>query len=64
MRAGLRVHLRVCVGFVCIICKCLCERRVDSRMCLCVAGWHGAKVNRGLVSVLNAFLDLTGHVQA
>ena len=32
--------------------------------CICVAGWHGAKVNSTLVSFLNTFLDLTGHVQA
>lgn len=32
--------------------------------CMRVSGWHWAKMNRSLVSVLNAFLDLTGHVEA
>ena len=48
------VRVSVCVHASMCVCVCF----------VCVACWHGAKVNRGLVSVLNAFLDLTGHVQA
>lgn len=56
------LHVLVCEA-VWVLCVCACMHA-----CVCVyvcgAGWHQAKVNRRLVSVLHAFSDLTGPVQA
>lgn len=70
------VFIHVCVHFICITCMCSSVRLYGFSVCVhacmhacvcvyvCGAGWHQAKVNRRLVSVLHAFSDLTGPVQA
>ena len=59
--------LGVCVSLDLFASFSLRTDSVFMRMhvCMCVFHvWRNAKVNRSLVSVLNTFLDLTGHVQA
>lgn len=54
---------RVCV-FIGVCIPGVIHKCVLVHVLMCVSDWRDAKVNRSLVSVENAFLDVTGHVQA